>query len=105
MKFQVRKKSRGSLRALSKALRSENFLSFRKSGYLTVAGTALAAFITFSSGNSNAASTVTIGMTAADIPVTTGAPSQGGEGLRFTGFTMYDGLINWDLTRSDVPAN
>jgi len=104
MKFQARKKSKGSMRALSKALRFEKYLSFRKSGYLSVVGTALAALITFSSSSSNAASTVTIGMTAADIPMTTGAPSQGGEGLRFTGFTMYDGLINWDLTRSDVPA-
>ena len=67
-------------------------------------GSVLAAFVAFSGSNAFSASTVTIGMTAADIPVTTGAPSQGGEGLRFTGFTMYDGLINWDLTKSDEPA-
>ncbi|MGE0224442.1 MAG: ABC transporter substrate-binding protein [Acetobacteraceae bacterium] len=45
-----------------------------------------------------------VAMTAADIPLTTGQPSQGGEGIRFMGVTAYDGLVNWDLTRSDVAA-
>lgn len=67
---------------------------------LAVAGATAIGFAT----QSHAESVVRIGMTAADIPVTTGAPSQGGEGLRFTGFTMYDGLVNWDLSRSDVSA-
>jgi peptide/nickel transport system substrate-binding protein len=43
-----------------------------------------------------------VAMTAADIPLTTGQASQGGEGTRFIGLTLYDGLINWDLSRSDV---
>ena len=42
-----------------------------------------------------------IGMTAADIPYTAGQPDQGGEGLRFIGYQMYDALINWDLTQGD----
>ena len=67
---------------------------------LAVAGATAIGFAT----QGHAESVVRIGMTAADIPVTTGAPSQGGEGLRFTGFTMYDGLVNWDLSRSDVSA-
>jgi peptide/nickel transport system substrate-binding protein len=45
-----------------------------------------------------------VGMTAADIPTTTGQPSQGAEGIRFAGITAYDGLTNWDLSRSDRKA-
>lgn len=39
-----------------------------------------------------------IGMTAADIPRTLGQPDQGFEGNRFTGLTMYDALVMWDLS-------
>ena len=42
-----------------------------------------------------------IGMTAADIPYTSGQPDQGGEGYRFVGYQLYDALINWDLTQGD----
>lgn len=45
-----------------------------------------------------------VAMTAADVPLTTGQPSQGGEGLRFMGVTVYDGLVNWDLSRADKAA-
>jgi peptide/nickel transport system substrate-binding protein len=45
-----------------------------------------------------------IGMTASDIPLTTGQPDQGGEGQRFMGLTVYDALVHWDLTRSDKPS-
>jgi peptide/nickel transport system substrate-binding protein len=48
--------------------------------------------------------TLRIGMTASDIPLTTGQTDQGGEGMRFMGYTVYDGLINWDLTSSDKPS-
>ena len=49
-------------------------------------------------------SVLRVGMTLADIPLTTGQPSQGGEGQRFIGVTLYDALINWDLSRDDVAA-
>ncbi len=45
-----------------------------------------------------------IGMTASDIPLTTGQTDQGGEGMRFMGYTVYDGLINWDLTSATKPS-
>ncbi|MCW5736854.1 MAG: ABC transporter substrate-binding protein [Enhydrobacter sp.] len=48
--------------------------------------------------------TLRIGMTAADIPLTTGQTDQGGEGMRFMGYTVYDGLINWDLSAADKPS-
>ena len=56
----------------------------------------------------NAASaqgTLRIGMTASDIPLTTGQTDQGGEGMRFMGYTVYDGLINWDLSSFDKPSD
>ncbi len=46
-----------------------------------------------------------VAMTAGDIPEWTGAPDQGYEGYRFAGWTMYDALVNWDLSRSDVAAD
>ena len=42
--------------------------------------------------------TLRIGMTAADVPLTTGQPDQGFEGYRFAGYTIYDALANWDLS-------
>ncbi|MBI3514724.1 MAG: ABC transporter substrate-binding protein [Proteobacteria bacterium] len=42
--------------------------------------------------------TLRIGMTAADIPLITGQPDQGFEGYRFGGYTVYDGLANWDMS-------
>ena len=54
--------------------------------------------------HAEAGSVLRVGMTLADIPLTTGQPSQGGEGQRFIGVTLYDALINWDLSRADVSA-
>jgi peptide/nickel transport system substrate-binding protein len=45
-----------------------------------------------------------IGMTAADIPRTLGQPDQGFEGNRFTGIPIYDGLTQWDLSKSDAAS-
>ena len=45
-----------------------------------------------------------VGMTVADIPLTTGQPSQGTEGLRFMGGTVYDSLVSWDLSSADKTA-
>lgn len=42
-----------------------------------------------------------IAMTASDIPLTTGQPDSGFEGYRFLGYTVYDALINWDLSSAD----
>ena len=45
-----------------------------------------------------------VGMTAADIPLTTGQPTQGAEGIRFGGVTAYDALTAWELSRGDSKA-
>jgi ABC-type transport system substrate-binding protein len=45
-----------------------------------------------------------IAMTASDIPTTTGMPNNGFEGMRFLGFPIFEGLILFDLTRTDQLA-
>src|ERR1700755_2427101 len=52
----------------------------------------------------SAESVLRIGMTAADIPRTSGQPDQGFEGNRFTGLTLYDALTMWDLSSADKPS-
>jgi peptide/nickel transport system substrate-binding protein len=46
-----------------------------------------------------------IGMTAADIPQMTGSPDNGFEGYRFCGYTLFDALINWDLSSADKASD
>jgi peptide/nickel transport system substrate-binding protein len=48
--------------------------------------------------------TLRIGMTLAAIPLSNGCPDQGGEGQRFMGITLYNFLVEWDLSRSDQPT-
>jgi ABC-type transport system substrate-binding protein len=62
---------------------------------------AAAAIVLALAGPVAAQGTLRIGMTAADIPLTTGQTDQGGEGQRFMGYTVYDALINWDLSSAD----
>jgi peptide/nickel transport system substrate-binding protein len=50
---------------------------------------------------SYAGGTLVVGMTAGNIPVTTGNPDQGFEGYRFVGYNLYDSLALWDLSKSD----
>src|SRR5580700_1278180 len=69
-----------------------------------------AAFAVFALGVSlwepaSAQGVLRIGMTASDIPLTTGQTDQGAEGMRFLGYTVYDGLINWDLSSADKPSD
>jgi peptide/nickel transport system substrate-binding protein len=52
-----------------------------------------------------AESVLRVAMTASDIPDWTGAPDQGYEGYRFVGYSLYDSMVNWDLSRSDVAAD
>jgi len=56
---------------------------------------------TLGSAPAFAQGTLRIGMTASDIPLTTGQTDNGGEGMRFMGYTVYDGLINWDLSSAE----
>jgi peptide/nickel transport system substrate-binding protein len=67
----------------------------------TAAALMLAAALVGLGQAASAETVLRIGMTAADIPRTSGQPDQGFEGNRFTGLTMYDALTMWDLSSSD----
>ena len=60
--------------------------------------------IAASGGTARAGGTLIVGMTAGDIPVTTGNPDQGFEGYRFVGYNLYDTLLLWDLSKADKPS-
>src|ERR1051325_10706036 len=57
------------------------------------------------SASAQSASVLRIGMTAADIPQMTGSPDNGFEGYRFCGYTIFDGLCNWDLSSADKASD
>ena len=65
---------------------------------------ALAAAIFIATAPAHAQGTLRIAMTASDIPLTTGQTDNGGEGMRFMGYTVYDALINWDLSSATKPS-
>src|SRR5438874_11672715 len=56
-------------------------------------------------GSAMAGGTLRIAMTASDVPTTTGAPDNGSEGVRFLGYSVYEGLVLWDLKSSDKLAD
>ncbi len=62
---------------------------------------AFAAMTALAAVAAEAGGTLTVGMTAGDLPITTGNPDQGFEGYRFVGFNLYDSLILWDLSNGD----
>jgi ABC-type transport system substrate-binding protein len=45
-----------------------------------------------------------IGMTAADVPTTTGMPNNGFEGMRFLGYPIFEAPVLWDLSDPSKPA-
>jgi len=56
-------------------------------------------------GTARASGTLTVGMTAGDLPITTGNPDQGFEGYRFVGYNLYDSLVLWDLSQGDKASD
>jgi peptide/nickel transport system substrate-binding protein len=61
---------------------------------------ALGAGISLAGAAAQAGGTLVVGMTAGDLPITTGNPDQGFEGYRFVGYNLYDSLALWDLSKS-----
>src|SRR5436853_4335523 len=47
---------------------------------------------------------VRYGISMADIPLTTGQPDRGAGAYQFTGYTIYDPLISWEMGVSDRPG-
>jgi peptide/nickel transport system substrate-binding protein len=77
---------------------------WRRRDVLTSASAALAAAALPGAAKAAPETVLRVAMTAADIPLTSGQPSQGAEGMRFIGYQVYDALINWDLSQRDVLA-
>ncbi len=47
---------------------------------------------------------LTYGISMADIPLTTGQPDRGAGAYQFTGLTLYDPLVAWELDVADRPG-
>src|ERR1700704_3911296 len=47
---------------------------------------------------------VRYGISMADIPLTTGQPDRGAGAYQFTGLTIYDPLVAWEMDISDRPG-
>lgn len=75
-------------------------MSFRK----TIIIAALAGVIGIAIPAS-AETVVRYGISMADIPLTTGQPDRGAGGYQFTGYTIYDPLVAWEMDVADRPGN
>ncbi|WP_374991471.1 ABC transporter substrate-binding protein [Bradyrhizobium sp. LHD-71] len=47
---------------------------------------------------------VRYGISMADIPLTTGQPDRGAGGYQFTGYTLYDPLVAWEMDVAERPG-
>jgi peptide/nickel transport system substrate-binding protein len=71
--------------------------------YLQLAATAVVSF-TLALTPAHSQGVLRIGMTASDIPRSSGIPDNGFEGYRFLGYPSFEGLVLWDLSRTDRVA-
>jgi peptide/nickel transport system substrate-binding protein len=60
--------------------------------------------IGLASGAARAETVVRYGISLADIPLTTGQPDRGAGAYQFTGFTIYDPLVAWEMNVADRPG-
>jgi peptide/nickel transport system substrate-binding protein len=65
---------------------------------------ALAAAISAWSGSAQAESVVRYAISLADIPLTSGQPDRGAGAYQFTGYTIYDPLVAWEMNVADRPG-
>jgi peptide/nickel transport system substrate-binding protein len=47
---------------------------------------------------------VRFGISMADVPLTTGQPDRGAGAYKFTGFTIYDPLVAWEMNVAERPG-
>src|SRR5882757_10837132 len=52
----------------------------------------------------SAETVVRYGISLADIPLTTGQPDRGAGAYQFTGNTIYDSLVAWEMDVADRPG-
>jgi len=74
-------------------------MSFR----FSFASAALAAVIGLAAP-AKAETVVRYGISMADVPLTTGQPDRGAGGYQFTGYTIYDPLVAWEMDVADRPG-
>lgn len=67
-----------------------------------LAGSALIAF--FLTSPALAETVVRYGISMADIPLTSGQPDRGAGAYKFTGYTLYDPLVAWEMNIGDRPG-
>src|SRR6266851_2437381 len=60
--------------------------------------------LVLSAVSAQAETVVRYGISMADVPLTTGQPDRGAGAYQFTGFTLYDPLIAWEMDVSDRPG-
>src|SRR5882672_12581833 len=54
--------------------------------------------------SARAETVVRYGISMADIPLTTGQPDRGAGAYQFTGLTIYDPLVAWEMDVADRPG-
>src|SRR3977135_2007086 len=56
------------------------------------------------SASADAESVVRYGISPADIPLTTAHPDRGAGAYQFTGYTIYDPLVAWEMDVAERPG-
>ncbi len=64
----------------------------------------LAAAIALPGAPAMAQSVLRYGISTADIPLTSGQPDRGAGAYQFTGYTIYDPLVAWEMNVADRPG-
>jgi peptide/nickel transport system substrate-binding protein len=65
---------------------------------------ALALALALGAAPAGAESVVRYGISMADIPLTAGQPDRGAGAYQFTGYTIYDPLVAWEMNVADRPG-
>src|SRR6201985_2170134 len=60
--------------------------------------------VALSPSAAQAETVVRYGISTADIPLPTGQPDRGAGAYQFTGYTIYDPLVSWEMDVSDRPG-
>src|ERR1700712_281646 len=72
---------------------------------LMVGGVTIAALSTIEGARAaSEPGSLTYGISMTDLPLTTGQPDRGAGGYQFTGLTLYDPLVAWELDVADRPG-
>ena len=65
---------------------------------------ALVAGAVLMTSGASAETVIRYGISLADIPQTTGQPDRGAGAYQFTGYTIYDPLVAWEMNVADRPG-